>query len=85
MWQLKCILPKILMVNWTEIGGLMLCLKRVYVCVLLLHFVEECRRKCVDIQYLKFQSVVNANGFNRCLKLILCKCNKKNSAKNQLN
>jgi len=44
--------PKIIMVNETEIGGLVLCLKCVYVCVLLLHFVEECRRKYVDIQYL---------------------------------
>jgi len=35
--------PKILMVNETEIGGLVLCLKCVYACVLLLHFVEECR------------------------------------------
>jgi len=44
--------PKILMVNGTEIGRLVLFLKCVYVCVLLLHFVEECRHKCVDIQYL---------------------------------
>jgi len=38
---------KILMVNGIEIRGL--CLKCVYVCVLLLHFVDECIRKCVDI------------------------------------
>ena len=23
----------------------------------------------------KFQSIVNMDGFNRCLELILCKCN----------
>jgi len=40
------------MVNGIEIGGLVLCLKCVYVCVLLHHFVDECTHKCVNIQYL---------------------------------
>jgi len=64
MWRLKCIPPKILMVNGTEIGGLVLCLKCVYVCVLLLHFVEESRHKCVDICSVRLTGIVFARGLS---------------------